>query len=194
MRLLTATGTVLLARSRAAEESGAAEMHITSDVMVRMRDGVHLATDIYRPKRNGKSAARALPVILERTPYGKTVVSRSELSVQDRQAKSRAEVARYFVSQGYVFVYQDCRGRYDSEGEFVKYLSDGLDGFDCLPMDRAAILVQRQDRHHGTVLRGAYARCAGLRRVRRASPRCSWTAADSPMRFRMVFARAAPSS
>lgn len=131
MRLLTATGTVLLARSRAAEESGAAEMHITSDVMVRMRDGVHLATDIYRPMRGGSPLPGPYPVILERTPYGKTVVSRSELTAQDPVAKSRAEVARYFVSRGYVVIYQDCRGRYQSEGEFVKYLSDGLDGYDA---------------------------------------------------------------
>ena len=41
-----------------------------------------------------------------------------------------AEVARFFVSQGYVVIYQDCRGRYASEGEFVKYLSDGFDGYD----------------------------------------------------------------
>jgi putative CocE/NonD family hydrolase len=107
------------------------EMAVTSNVMVKMRDGVHLATDVYRPKRNGQVVSTPLPVILERTPYGKNVVSRSELSVQDPVAQSRADVAFYFVSQGYVFVYQDCRGRYDSEGEFVKYLSDGLDGFDC---------------------------------------------------------------
>jgi putative CocE/NonD family hydrolase len=58
------------------------------------------------------------------------VPSRSEISVQDPVAKSRAEVAHFFVSRGYVVVYQDCRGRYGSEGQFVKYLSDGLDGYD----------------------------------------------------------------
>ncbi len=134
MRLLTAVGTALLARAPAAEEGGAqqsaAEMHLTSDVMVRMRDGVHLATDIYRPMRGGNLLPGPYPVILERTPYGKTVVSRSELTARDPIAKSRAEVARYFVSRGYIVMYQDCRGRYRSEGEFVKYLSDGLDGFD----------------------------------------------------------------
>ena len=134
MRLLTAMGTALLARAPAAEEGGAqrsaAEMHLTSDVMVRMRDGVHLATDVYRPMRGGSPLPGPYPVILERTPYGKTVVSRSELTAQDPVAKSRAEVARYFVSRGYIVIYQDCRGRYRSEGEFVKYLSDGLDGYD----------------------------------------------------------------
>jgi uncharacterized protein len=107
------------------------DVALTSDVMVSMRDGVRLATDIYRPARNGKPVPGRFPVILERTPYGKTVVSRSELSVRDPVAKSRADVARFFVARGYVVIYQDCRGRYGSEGEFVKYLSDGNDGYDA---------------------------------------------------------------
>ena len=114
-----------------AKEGGLYDVALTSDVMVPMRDGVRLATDIYRPARNGKPLPGRFPVILERTPYGKTVVSRSELSVKEPTAKSRADVARFFVSRGYVVIYQDCRGRYGSEGEFVKYLSDGLDGYDA---------------------------------------------------------------
>ena len=48
------------------------------------------------------------------------------------QPTSRAEVAAYFVRHGYVVIYQDCRGRHGSEGEFVKYLSDAEDGEDAL--------------------------------------------------------------
>ena len=107
------------------------DMILESAVKVRMRDGVHLTTDIYRPAKDGKALPGALPVILERTPYGRNVVSRSELSVAEPTPKSRAEVAHFFVRQGYVVIYQDCRGRYGSEGEFVKYLSDGADGYDC---------------------------------------------------------------
>jgi uncharacterized protein len=133
LQLMSAAGaafTMVRAAPALGEAAADDEMSVTSNVMVAMRDGVHLATDLYRPKRNGQVVSKPLPVILERTPYGKTVVSRSELSVQNPIPKSRAEVARYFVSKGYVVVVQDCRGRYDSEGEFVKYLSDGLDGFD----------------------------------------------------------------
>jgi uncharacterized protein len=120
-------------RVRAAEskEEEPYDVALTSDVMVSMRDGVRLATDVYRPARNGKPLPGRFPVILERTPYGKTVVSRSELSVKEPVAKSRADVAHFFVSRGYVVIYQDCRGRYGSEGEFVKYLSDGHDGYDA---------------------------------------------------------------
>lgn len=117
-----------LGASLALRPAGAAEDNVVfeSGVMVRMRDGVRLATDIYRP-----AGAGPFPVILERTPYGRNVTSRSELSVAEPVAKSRAEVAHFFVRHGYAVVYQDCRGRYGSEGTFVKYLSDGADGYDC---------------------------------------------------------------
>ena len=107
------------------------DMTLESGVMVPMRDGVRLATDIYRPARDGEALQGGRPVILERTPYGRNITSRAEASLRDAGAKSRAEVAHFFVSRGYVVVYQDCRGRYGSQGEFVKYLSDGEDGFDC---------------------------------------------------------------
>src|ERR1700733_328722 len=128
--LLTAAGAALAIEPPARTEDAAYDMALTSDVMVWMRDGVRLATDIYRPLRDGRLLPNPLPVILERTPYGKTVVSRSELSVRDPTPRSRADVARFFVSRGYVVIYQDCRGRYGSEGEFIKYLSDGFDGYD----------------------------------------------------------------
>ena len=98
-----------------------------ADVFVRMRDGIRLATDVYLPE----GAEGPFPVILERTPYGKTRDSRSERSLAEPdRAKSRAEVAAIFTSNGYAVVYQDCRGRYGSEGEYRKYLDDAADGFD----------------------------------------------------------------
>ena len=100
--------------------------------MVAMRDGVRLATDIYRPARDGKPIEGRFPVIIERTPYDKTVPSRSEKRVGDTKPMSRRQVAAPFVQRGYVVVYQDCRGRHKSEGEFVKYLDDAADGYDTL--------------------------------------------------------------
>ncbi len=97
-----------------------------TEAMVPCRDGVRLATDVYLPDGDGP-----FPVILERTPYGKREVSRSERSTADPAPVSREVVATYFNAHGYAVIYQDCRGRYGSEGEFVKYLADGEDGFDC---------------------------------------------------------------
>jgi len=131
-RLAAAAAALVSVRGAAAEADEAPfDVALASDVMVSMRDGVKLATDVYRPARNGKPVPGRFPVILERTPYGKTVVSRSERTATDPIPKSRAEVARFFVSRGYVVIYQDCRGRYGSEGTFVKYLSDGADGYDA---------------------------------------------------------------
>ena len=90
-----------------------------------MRDGVRLATDVHLPPGAGP-----FPVVLERTPYGRAETSRSELTAADPVPASRAELAATFTARGYAVVYQDCRGRYGSEGVFVKYLSDGHDGVD----------------------------------------------------------------
>ena len=102
------------------------------DVMVTVRDGVRLATDIYRPAAGGQPVDGPHPVILERTAYGKSERSRSEIEVGMDTPMTRAEVATHFVRHGYVVIYQDCRGRHGSEGTFTKYLAEGPDGYDTL--------------------------------------------------------------
>lgn len=103
---------------------------LESNVRVRMRDGVHLATDVYRPARDGKPLPGKFPTLIERTPYGRNIALHRDFTALDPTPKARAEVAAAFVRHGYVVVFQDVRGRYDSEGQFIKYLSDGEDGFD----------------------------------------------------------------
>src|SRR5262249_19273483 len=101
------------------------DMRGDRDIMVPMRDGIKLACDVYRPVAAGQAVPGAFPVILERTPYGKGQTSRSEISRHHpERPTSRQEVAAFFVHHGYVVVYQDCRGRYGSEGAFEKYLAD----------------------------------------------------------------------
>ena len=73
------------------------------DVRIPMRDGVELFTAIFTPR----AAAESLPFILLRTPYG---VSDGEL---------RLGGVRELVRDGYIFVFQDIRGRYGSQGTFV---------------------------------------------------------------------------
>jgi putative CocE/NonD family hydrolase len=122
-----------LARVRAATDAAAAlpdDVVLESNVRVAMRDGVHLATDVYRPAHGGVALAGRFPAILERTPYGRNVTYFRDITAANPTPKTRAEVAAYYARQGYVVILQDCRGRHDSEGEFVKYLSEGDDGFD----------------------------------------------------------------
>jgi putative CocE/NonD family hydrolase len=108
------------------------EVVLDKDVMIVARDGIKLATDIYRPARGGRAVEGRFPVILERTPYDKSAVSRSERTARDPEPRSRGEVAAYFVRCGYIVAYQDCRGRYGSQGNFTKYLDDGPDGYDTV--------------------------------------------------------------
>ncbi len=96
--------------------AAAADFVLEQDVMVPMRDGVRLATDVYRPAKDGIAVEEALPVILTRLPYNKD------------GAKTMGE---YYASHGYVFVAQDTRGRYKSEGVWHMLTDDGLDGVDC---------------------------------------------------------------
>lgn len=103
---------------------------VERDVMVTMRDGIGLATDVYRPAKDGKVIEARLPAIMERTPYGKSERSRSEIEIGMSMPMKREEVASYFVRAGYAVIYQDCRGRYNSEGEFSKYISEAADGYD----------------------------------------------------------------
>lgn len=101
------------------------------DAMVSMRDGVRLATDVYFPSGYRPGIDAPLPTILERTPYGKSEISRSEIH-HGQPPANRADVARYFAARGYAVVLQDCRGRYGSEGTFTKYVAEGPDGFDTI--------------------------------------------------------------
>jgi putative CocE/NonD family hydrolase len=73
--------------------------------MVPMRDGVRLNTVVFAPKRAGGP----LPFLIMRTPYGAPESPRPLLS----------ESYQELVDEGYIFVFQDIRGRYKSEGKFV---------------------------------------------------------------------------
>jgi putative CocE/NonD family hydrolase len=87
-------------------------VYVDSDVMVPMRDGVHLATNVLYPAQDHNSLEVPLPVLLQRAPYNKS-------------SETRMAEARYFASRGYVSVIQDCRGRYASQGGFSKYVDGG---------------------------------------------------------------------
>jgi uncharacterized protein len=77
------------------------------EVMIAMRDGVKLHTEIYAPR----NAKETLPIFLERTPYG--------ISADDKGYSPKLYRYTSMFADGYVFVFQDIRGRYGSEGQFV---------------------------------------------------------------------------
>lgn len=84
-----------------------------SEVMLPLRDGVKLATDIYLPQ----SGTGPWPVVLSRTPYNKDGGVRN---------------GTRFTDAGYVFVMQDVRGQYKSEGKYEPFQTDMNDGYDTV--------------------------------------------------------------
>ncbi len=79
------------------------------DVMIPMRDGIKLHTEIYTPKHQDGP----LPFIFERTPYG--------LHDDSKGYTMKFRIYQELVAEGFIFVFQDIRGRYGSEGQFVMF-------------------------------------------------------------------------
>ena len=86
------------------------QYRIQRNIRVPMRDGVALATDVYLPSEEGR-----YPVVLVRTAYNRTNY-----------------FDPYFPQHGIAYVAQDCRGRYDAEGEFYPFINEADDGADTL--------------------------------------------------------------
>ncbi|HUI42834.1 MAG TPA: CocE/NonD family hydrolase [Terriglobia bacterium] len=95
------------------------------DVMVPARDGVKLHTEIYTPKNAGEP----LPILLTRTPYG--------LSDDEKGFSRHLALYREMFAGGYIFAFQDIRGRYGSEGQFVMQ-RDPRDKSDPKSIDEAS--------------------------------------------------------
>src|SRR5262245_57951843 len=96
------------------------ELVIDKAVMIPMSDGTRLAADIYRPKAEGR-----YPAILERTPYNR-----------EESVILRTKTPQYMAERGLIFVVQDVRGRFGSEGVWYPFVDDGWgknrDGYDTI--------------------------------------------------------------
>ncbi len=94
---------------------------IDQKVMMPMRDGVRLATDIYRPKGNAK-----VPIVFSRTPYN------FNTWIDGKMVTGTLQAAYEAVSRGYAYVVQNERGRFFSEGEWDILGTPITDGYDAL--------------------------------------------------------------
>ena len=99
-------------------------MVIAKDVMLPMRDGIRLATDIYYPARDGSPVPGKYATILIRTSYAKAAIRYVDT------------IANFFTPRAYVTVQQDLRGRYNSEGtgqyRHTANPHEGKDGYDTI--------------------------------------------------------------
>jgi len=101
-----------LVAARAARAAESYEVVVERNVPARMRDGVTLRADVYRPKAEGK-----FPVLLVRTPYDK--VGETNFGMKG-------------AARGYVVIAQDVRGRFTSEGEWYTFKNESNDGYDTV--------------------------------------------------------------
>ena len=108
--LLAATAAVLISAGVRAADTYAVTYQ--RNVALRLRDGVTLRADIYRPSAEGK-----FPVLLQRTPYDKN---------------SGVEFGMRAAAHGYVVIIQDVRGRNASEGEWYPFRNEASDGYDTV--------------------------------------------------------------
>jgi len=105
-----------------------AKMFDKREVMIPVRDGVKLHTEIYTPK----DAKAPLPFLFERTPYG--------ISAPDKGMTGNLLRYSEMFADGYIFVFQDIRGRYGSEGKFemlhtapdAKGVNESTDAYDTI--------------------------------------------------------------
>jgi putative CocE/NonD family hydrolase len=87
------------------------------NIMVPMRDGTCLATDVFRPDAPG-----SFPVLINRGPYGK-----------DGYVENPHHSVWFFPKHGYVVLSQDCRARFNSQGDYYNPLfQEALDGWDTV--------------------------------------------------------------
>ena len=93
-----------------------AKVSVEKDIAVPMRDGVVLKGDLYRP-----DSAEKLPVILNRTPYGKGGPLLATVMDPIRAA-----------SRGYNVFVVDCRGRFNSQGKWNCFTVEPIDGYDTI--------------------------------------------------------------
>jgi putative CocE/NonD family hydrolase len=106
-----ATGSFLAVQTRSQIEgaSGIREEYVKSEYRIPMRDGKRLFTAVYAPR----DRSRSYPFLMTRTPYSVAPYGASEY----RRSLGPSEE---FQKSGYIFVYQDVRGRYMSEGTFLE--------------------------------------------------------------------------
>ena len=141
-RIAVAALLLLMAPLGATAQQGPSERYDVTDVMIPMRDGVRLNTKVFVPR----DRSAELPFIMTRTPYG--------------IGGAVGNLNGYFMDlaqEGYIFVFQDIRGRFGSEGQFVMQrparapgdtdsLDEGTDTWDTIEW-----LLENVPRNNGRV-------------------------------------------
>ena len=145
---LAMTSPLLLSAENSAESFDVKEHYDKTEVMIPMRDGVKLFTAIYTPKNH----TQRYPILLYRTPYSISAYG------EDYVAPAKLAPSLEMLAEGYIFVSQDLRGTYKSEGQFevlrvnrqkgsgVMSTDESTDAYDTIDW-----LLENLDDHNGRV-------------------------------------------
>lgn len=136
---------------------------IARGLKARMRDGVELSTDIYRPALNGEPLPGPFPAIVTRSPYD----TRSGKGPSSQQRNGE-----FFARHGFLYAVTDTRGRFESGGDFVLLDNDGPDGHDIVEWLAALPYCDGNVGTQGTSLRAWNQNAAALERPPHL--RCMW--------------------
>ncbi len=104
-------------RATPVSEPVTGRVRVLQGLRVPMRDGVELALDLMRPDVPGP-----LPVVLYRTPYDKVKT----------RVRSTSRLPELLAERGYIVAFNDCRGRFNSDGVFRPYIDEADDGYDTV--------------------------------------------------------------
>jgi putative CocE/NonD family hydrolase len=140
--LIAALVALAITPARVRSQASAADGFVVREVMIPARDGVRLHAKIFSPKQQREP----LPIIMTRTPYG--------------IANAAGSFGSYFkalAEEGYIFVFEDIRGKFGSEGTFVMQrparapgdttaLDEGTDTYDTIDW-----LLKNVERNNGRV-------------------------------------------
>jgi putative CocE/NonD family hydrolase len=100
------------------ESSMTYSIRVDTNIPMKMRDGIVLMADVYRPDDSERH-----PAIVVRTPYSKGLGGNSDFLS-----------AQHAAFAGYAFLIQDTRGRFASGGEFMPGAPEGEDGYDTIAL------------------------------------------------------------
>lgn len=123
---MTLAAIAVSARAVAADTSGNERRYVKSEHMVTMRDGTRQYVAIYAPEGIGELSAEKAPILWMRTPYSCAPYGDRPVSFVNDQ------IYKPYADAGYIFAFQDVRGRWMSEGdsENVTPVSTRPDGVD----------------------------------------------------------------
>ena len=141
------------------------------DAQIPMRDGIYLSAAVWLP-----SPAKKFPAILIRTPYNK--------SRRWHRTHDVLNFIQYFCSRGYAVIYQDVRGRGDSEGEFLDG-DEGEDGCDTIDW----ILKQKWSNGHVAMMGSSFQAGAQWAVLKQKHPALKVFAPSASTDFHTVFYR-----